>query len=205
MNYGNKSKSSDELSSRSDGTGVIGSSREATRASVVAGDRDGASRAGGEEGCQGRGWVSDGECDGVRIGRDGLAVFEGRHYNAAMLSDDAWEYLRALQDRALQIKTEGKPRRVRKATTAASVGLVYLVQADNGLVKIGWTTNFKQRLASLQTASPSSLKVLALIDSSVPTQLEQQLHRQFASRRIRGEWFKLSARDIERAKRAASS
>jgi hypothetical protein len=79
-------------------------------------------------------------------------------------------------------------------------GVVYLLQADNGLVKIGKTVNFQRRFAMLNTQLPYALTVLWLIDCSDCCAIEASLHRRFLSKRVKGEWFLLSDEDIEQVK-----
>lgn len=54
-------------------------------------------------------------------------------------------------------------------------------------IKIGFTTDLKKRLKSLQTGSPNKLEVLAVVAACV-TQ-ERAYHERFAAHRLNGEWF----------------
>ena len=65
--------------------------------------------------------------------------------------------------------------------------MIYFIVQDNRFVKIGYTDNLVDRMKSLQTASPKTLKVKALLDGGCKT--EAELHRMFAQARARGEWF----------------
>lgn len=67
---------------------------------------------------------------------------------------------------------------------------VYFIGNGNGQVKIGYSKEPFKRLASLQTASPYRLELLAIVPGTEET--EDQLHRKFASYRLAGEWFTLS-------------
>lgn len=64
---------------------------------------------------------------------------------------------------------------------------VYFIGTEDGPVKIGLTTNVRQRLESLQTASPIKLELLAYCDGD--RWLEQRYHDFFAPHRLQGEWF----------------
>jgi len=68
-----------------------------------------------------------------------------------------------------------------------SVGeCVYFVQSQHGgPVKIGYSKNLASRLSSLSTASPHSLRLLAVAEGTVET--EQRLYAQFAEARLNGE------------------
>lgn len=66
---------------------------------------------------------------------------------------------------------------------------VYFVRAADGEgpIKIGYTSDFDTRAASLQAMSPVALVTLATIDGD--RMLELALHRHFAEHRQHGEWF----------------
>lgn len=69
-------------------------------------------------------------------------------------------------------------------------GVVYFIGVDpDGPIKIGWTAKRPDdRLRTLQTANYQQLRMLATMFDPSQT-LEGVLHGQFASARIRGEWF----------------
>lgn len=70
-------------------------------------------------------------------------------------------------------------------------GFVYFItDGDRGTVKIGFSTDPKSRMASLQTSTPSKLELLATIEGDMQT--ERQLHQRFAEYRVSGEWFRLA-------------
>lgn len=64
----------------------------------------------------------------------------------------------------------------------------YLI--SNGThVKIGKSNNPNIRIAALQTASPTKLTLILILDGDQ----EKSLHKRFAESRTNGEWFTLSA------------
>lgn len=70
-------------------------------------------------------------------------------------------------------------------------GFVYFIQGENGgAIKIGYTYNIDQRIASLQTGYPDKLLVLADIPGDEV--VESELHKIFSEYKLRGEWFKPS-------------
>lgn len=79
-------------------------------------------------------------------------------------------------------------------------GVIYFLQADNGLVKIGITTNITRRIATLNTMLPYMMKPLLLIDCDDCCKIEAALHSHFSEKRVRGEWFRLSSEDVEWAR-----
>lgn len=65
---------------------------------------------------------------------------------------------------------------------------IYFVQAGlSGPIKIGVTTDIKNRLSQLQTGNPENLRLLALHLGD--RHLEKALHRYFAPHQVKSEWF----------------
>lgn len=66
---------------------------------------------------------------------------------------------------------------------------VYFVQAGvGGPIKIGWSAQVKQRLASAQVDNHEELILRAMVPGG--PQVEARLHAVFASASLRGEWFR---------------
>jgi len=79
---------------------------------------------------------------------------------------------------------------------------VYIIRESwRGLCKVGCTADVKNRLASIQSAMPQQCAVVALFRSNRGRALESFIHDQFAIKRHRGEWFELSAADIDHVER----
>ncbi len=67
--------------------------------------------------------------------------------------------------------------------------VVYFLKAEpNGPIKIGYSTNYISRIATLKTACPWDLTFLGWVEGNQNT--ERRLHRQFHHLRLKGEWFK---------------
>jgi hypothetical protein len=70
--------------------------------------------------------------------------------------------------------------------------VIYLVQAGkSGPVKVGWASdygNVARRVGALQVGNHDELHLLATLPGG--RDRERALHEQFASDRIRGEWFR---------------
>jgi DNA-binding XRE family transcriptional regulator len=66
--------------------------------------------------------------------------------------------------------------------------MIYFVQSESGLIKIGHSSSVKTRLVSLQVDNPERLTLLAEIKGSRKT--EQEIHNKFSHLKVRGEWFK---------------
>lgn len=81
--------------------------------------------------------------------------------------------------------------------TASDYGFVYLIRGRGGEYKIGRTALLvDQRRSQLSTGSSVDLEVVHEIKTDDPAGVEAYWHKRLADRRLRGEWFKLSAADV---------
>jgi len=78
----------------------------------------------------------------------------------------------------------------------SSFAHIYLIRASTGECKIGVSRNAQTRLAQLQTASPVPLTLLHCFPAMNARGVEAELHKRFDVKRVRNEWFLLSAEDI---------
>jgi len=66
--------------------------------------------------------------------------------------------------------------------------MIYLItNREKGICKIGFSNNPEKRLLQLQTGNPYKLTLECTIDGSID--LERELHEQFKSLSLVGEWF----------------
>lgn len=74
-------------------------------------------------------------------------------------------------------------------------GYVYIVESQ-GLFKIGMTGNLADRLKAFKTSLPGGMRPIRtrLVDHA--GNAETFLHEKFADKRLNGEWFNLSEKDI---------
>ena len=80
----------------------------------------------------------------------------------------------------------GKWRWDKKHTVALYI--YFILDDKNGAIKIGSSTNVKERLYVLQTATPNKLSI---IHKERGTHYrERQLHKKFKEYRLSGEWFR---------------
>lgn len=89
------------------------------------------------------------------------------------------------------------PPEVEQALSAAPPdpqGYVYLIRSASGHYKIGHSQNPNGRVAALST--PFDLELIHVMPSNDPRWGESMLHRHFASKRVRGEWFMLDQQDV---------
>jgi hypothetical protein len=75
-------------------------------------------------------------------------------------------------------------------------GFVYVLACE-GRYKLGASRNVRQRLRTLQTASPAPLELVWSADVPDMYGTERALHAQFAHRHIAGEWYALTPEDLQ--------
>jgi len=68
---------------------------------------------------------------------------------------------------------------------------VYAIGHPHDYVKIGRSSNPRDRLNTIQTASPYALWLIGQFPVNDPGHVEQQLHEHFADDHVRGEWYEL--------------
>ena len=83
----------------------------------------------------------------------------------------------------------------------ASPGMayVYAVTDDGFRHKIGMATDMKRRMSNLQTSNSARLILTDILEVAKGREriLERTLHRDLGYRRLRGEWFGISAVDVK--------
>jgi hypothetical protein len=76
------------------------------------------------------------------------------------------------------------------------MGHVYFVQViSSGDIKIGYSTNIRSRISTLQTSIPEKIKLLGYISGDLGK--EKELHKKFRILRLRGEWFRCDSSIID--------
>lgn len=78
------------------------------------------------------------------------------------------------------------------------MGYVYLLgDMERGCYKIGVTRNKNSsRFRSLQCGNAGTLQIRHLEECPYPFRLESMLHRFYSPKRIKNEWFELSAKEV---------
>ena len=79
----------------------------------------------------------------------------------------------------------------------STFGYVYVIQSFTGHCKIGSSQSVPSRIQQLQCANPEPLTLIHQFPSANAQQDEFALHRKFAHRRVRNEWFALTDADID--------
>lgn len=68
---------------------------------------------------------------------------------------------------------------------------IYLIKSDNGIYKIGVSSNPNLRLKQLKTGHPCNIIILVTYFSKFPYKLETSLKNRFSIYHVNGEWFNL--------------
>ena len=64
-------------------------------------------------------------------------------------------------------------------------------------IKIGYSSNLKQRLIDLKISSPYGMDLIGTIKSPEAKNLESRIHKRLESHRLSGEWFDISIQDAK--------
>jgi len=76
-------------------------------------------------------------------------------------------------------------------------GFVYLLHFGGDEYKIGCSNNVERRFREIKTQMPYDGKIIHAIKTGDPEGIEAYWHQYFKDKRLKGEWFKLSASDIK--------
>ena len=74
--------------------------------------------------------------------------------------------------------------------------IVYIMKAG-GFYKIGITANVRYRMKQCQTGNPIKIKLIFSENVAKPRTVEAILHSACKDKRMRGEWFTLSKKDVD--------
>jgi predicted GIY-YIG superfamily endonuclease len=101
----------------------------------------------------------------------------------------------------VQVDLAQPDRMTERGARRRSKRFVYFIGEVYGAVKIGVAANPQRRLNQLQTAFPYKLILLHVMETDEATQVEAALHREYAAKRLNGEWFALTPADLAHVKR----
>ena len=77
-------------------------------------------------------------------------------------------------------------------TKKYKVGCVYFIkEKDTNNVKIGWCWKLKRRISTLQVSNSKELILVKNELTQFPFEREQELHKLYQDKLIRGEWYNL--------------
>lgn len=96
-------------------------------------------------------------------------------------------------NKIIEIKSYGQ---IISALKRIPLSVVYVIQCNN-FFKIGFScSGLGSRLDWLQMGNPYDLRVVFVILTPNNKLLERKLHEKFNSKRVRGEWFELTEKDL---------
>ena len=81
--------------------------------------------------------------------------------------------------------------------TKTERGHVYLLHFGGEEYKIGCSNNVERRFREIKTQMPYEGKIIHAIETGDPEGIEAYWHQYFKGKRLKGEWFKLSASDVK--------
>lgn len=108
--------------------------------------------------------------------------------------DDVISICEALISSGLNAPTSEEPEQL------VQTGFVYLIQSRDRY-KIGLSNSAGRREYEIKTLMPDEVELLHEIETDDPSGVERYWHQRFADKRLKGEWFKLSAADVRAFKR----
>lgn len=132
-----------------------------------------------------------------------ITPIEGQYLFDPVIYDKVVE---SLKDKPF-VQTDG--RRIKKPTPSRKITIqkpppakrektlmIYAIEhGASRQVKLGFTHSLTQRLSGLQLASPAPLTLLSAWKVPDARRVEELLHKRFAAKNVRGEWFYLSLED----------
>ncbi|MDA9993289.1 GIY-YIG nuclease family protein [bacterium] len=74
---------------------------------------------------------------------------------------------------------------------------IYCISDGKDLCKFGFSNNPEKRLKTLQTGNPNNLQLIdtILVEEKEVRNLEKTLHKEYAHKRVKGEWFNATPED----------
>lgn len=72
---------------------------------------------------------------------------------------------------------------------------IYLIECQ-GYYKIGVATDVGNRVSQMATGNPFEMSVVSVYEFGNADVVEKSIHQRFSEKRLRGEWFLLSAEEV---------
>jgi hypothetical protein len=95
----------------------------------------------------------------------------------------------------IEDRIEARKKRAEEEFATRNHGYVYLIASEYGY-KIGKSKTPDSRKKAIKVAMPFTTNRICLIKTTDMHQLEIDLHEQFATKRLNGEWFNLTPDDV---------
>ena len=95
------------------------------------------------------------------------------------------------------------PQKKQKPQPVAEAGYVYFLQEKrDGLVKIGKSKNLSSRTRKLSVEMPFETELIHTVKTADACNEEIHYHKMFRKKRVKGEWFNLTEKDIKAIKKS---
>ena len=120
-----------------------------------------------------------------------------------MLDDLFTEHFPQIEDMAFESMTGGGGA-ARSKTYQETPGYIYVIKSQHGY-KIGKTVNLKTRLNLFEVKLPFPIALSHYAWFENYSKAERDFHLMFSDKRLEGEWFDLTDRDLEEIKRHGQS
>lgn len=134
-----------------------------------------------------------------------LDIYPALPHTVKQQIQDAIETCRYAHQEALSKEAEERNKAWWAAMRASPKhGYIYLIQSVTGAYKIGRTKNPDDRIKTFSVKLPFEVEYVCVVETENMYYLERELHRQFDTKRINGEWFKLSENDVSAIKALAA-
>lgn len=127
-----------------------------------------------------------------------LMTIEAYENGQIPVSEATYNLAITLRDSIRPVQQPKSPRAPKKRK-----GYVYLVKSVSGHYKIGRTVDPQSRAKTFGVKLPFEVEFQCLIETDDYEALELELHDRFEAQRVNGEWFNLSAEDVDYIKSLA--
>jgi len=122
------------------------------------------------------------------------------YYALTVIGEQGFPYSKWAIEQLLQVPLNARERQIVEARLSAFTNIYIIRDQDTGYHKIGRSNDPEARLRQLvkqDTLLPTPNNfVIVWVWPDIPHK-ERMLHRVYADKRVRGEWFDLSAEDLE--------
>jgi hypothetical protein len=127
--------------------------------------------------------------------------WEQERYGQRLAEEEIYQATRRdAQRRRIEMHVKQRVVQAQRSVTSSRnpvVGFVYLIRIETGLYKIGKAKDMTKRLQPFGVLFPMKWELVYQFKSNDYSAAEARLHHKFAEKRDIGEWFRLTADDVE--------
>jgi len=100
------------------------------------------------------------------------------------------------QKELVRVRSKRNPRKHRYTKAGEERSGIYIIEMK-GVFKIGMSSNVHERIHQIIGGLPYQGDLVALIQTEQARNIEYELHKEFAAKRLNGEWFSLDQADLK--------